>query len=230
MYLFYYILGLPEICYRLYYGYIVYFQLFAVNIKSMTAIRLLRSITLACCSAAFTTFLYNYFHREETEVLFFYGTLPICNLHRNIATTTTSIQNNECFECKLNIIIGWLNKAKNTLDVCMYMLNHELLANAVIDAHKRGVNVRIILNEDNLNTTWAMGNMGISKKVNKGKHNEHLMHHKFVIIDNKKIILGSLNWTKASVRANWENSFITNNCELVNPFRQEFQKLWKQFN
>ncbi|XP_060865827.1 uncharacterized protein LOC132941694 [Metopolophium dirhodum] len=196
----------------------------------MTTIRLLGSFTLACCSAAFTTLLYNYFNQEETEVLFFYGTLPLCNLHRNITTITTTIQNNECFECKLSIIIGWLNKSKRTLDVCMYMLNNELLSNAVIDAYKRGVKVRIILNEDDLQTTWKMGNIGISKRVNKGKSHENLMHHKFVIIDNKKVILGSLNWTKMSVRANWENIFITNNCELVNPFRQEFLRLWKQFN
>jgi len=195
----------------------------------MSTIRLLGSITLAGCSAAFTTLLYNYFHQEETEVLFFYGTMPICNFHRNLATITTPIQNNECFKCKLNIIIGWLNKTKKTLDICMYMLNQELLANAVIDAHKRGVIVRIILNEDNLEFTWKLGNMGISKRVKKGNLNDNLMHHKFVIIDNKKVILGSMNWTIKSVRANWENSFITNNCELVNPFRQEFQRLWKLF-
>lgn len=198
--------------------------------RSMSTIPLLGSITLACCSAAFTTLLYNYFHQEETEVLFFYGTMPICNFHRNLATKTIPIQNNECFECKLNKIIGWLNQTKKTLDICMYMFNHELLANAVIDAHKRGVIVRMIINEDNIQTTWKMGNMGISKRSNKAIHNENLMHHKFVIIDNKKVILGSMNWTKMSVRANWENSFITNNCELVNPFRKEFQRLWKVFN
>jgi len=196
----------------------------------MSTIHLLGSITFACCSAAVTALLYNYFNQEETEVLFFYGTLPNCNFHRNLTNKITAIQNNECFECKLNIIIGWLNKTKKTLDICMYMFNHELLANAVIDAHKRGVIVRMIINEENLHTTWKMGNMGILKKVNKANHNENLMHHKFVIIDNKKVILGSQNWTKMSVRANWENSFITNNCDLVNPFRKEFQRLWKLFN
>jgi len=196
----------------------------------MTTIRLLGGFTLACCSAALTSLLYNYFHQEETEVLFFYGTLPLCNLHRNITTITTTIQNNECFQCKQSIIIEWLSKSKKTLDICMYMFNHELLSNAVIGAHKRGVSVRIILHEDNLQTTWKMGNIGILKRVNRGEHNEHLMHHKFIIIDSKKVILGSMNWTKMSSRTNWENIFITNNCQLVNPFRQEFQRLWKHFN
>lgn len=196
----------------------------------MNIIRILGNVTLACCSASLSTILYNYFHKEETEVLFFYGIVPICNLHHNIPTITLPIQNNECFECKVNIIIGYLNKAKTTLDICMYMLNHELLANAIIGAYKRGVNVRLILNEDNSKSTWKIGNIGILKKIKKDKHKEYLMHHKFVIIDNKKVILGSMNWTKISVRANFENVFITNNNELVYSFSQEFQRLWKQFN
>ncbi|XP_026814209.1 mitochondrial cardiolipin hydrolase-like [Rhopalosiphum maidis] len=196
----------------------------------MTIIRFLGSVILACCSVSFSTFLYNYFHQEKTEVIFFYGTVPICNIHRNVAAITPIVQNIECFECKLNIIIECLNKAKRTLDICMYMLTHDSLTNSIIDAYKRGVNVKIILNEDNAMTTWQLGSMGILKKVKKNKYDEYLMHHKFVIIDNKKVILGSMNWTKMSVRANWENVFITNNCELVNPFRQEFQRLWKQFD
>jgi len=213
-----------------------YFEVYCIKIisfftyRSINTLRLLGSVTLACCSAAFTTLLYNYFHQEETEVIFFYGTVPICNLHRNLQTTTTTVQDNDCFECKLNTIIGWINKTKKTLDVCMYRFNHKLLANAVIDAHKRGVNVRLILNDDSLETTWKMGRMGILKRVKKSKYHVNLMHHKFIIIDNKKVILGSLNWTKMSVRTNWENTFITNNCEIVNPFKQEFQRLWEEFD
>ncbi|XP_025206412.1 mitochondrial cardiolipin hydrolase-like, partial [Melanaphis sacchari] len=195
-------------------------------VRSLTMIHRLGSIILACSSASFSTFLYNYFYREETEVLFFYGFMEICNFHRNIAAITPVVQNNECFKCKLNILIGYLNRAKNTLDICLYTLSHELLTNAILDAYKRGVNVRLIVDYDNFMTTWKISNVGISKRVN--KHDKYLMHHKFVIIDNKKVILGSLNWTM-SPRTNWENVFITNNCELVNPFRQEFLRLWEQF-
>lgn len=196
----------------------------------MVSIHLLGNCVLACCSAALTTLLYNYFHQEETEVLFFFGYAPICNNHYNIETTTTTLPNKECSMCNINKIIGWLNKTKKTLDICMYMFNHELLLIAILNAHKRGVIVRIILNDDNINTSWRIGSVGILKRVKKAQHVDKLMHHKFIIIDHKKVISGSLNWNIQSIRANWENAFITNNCELVNSFRQEFQRLWKQFD
>lgn len=126
-------------------------------------------------------------------------------------------------------IIGWLNESQRTLDICMYMLSYDLFANVIIDAHKRGVKVRLILNEDNVNTTWKLGIMGINKKVKRKIYDKNLMHHKFIIIDNKKVILGSLNWTRMGVRNNWENTFLSNDCKLVDPFIQEFQRLWNEF-
>jgi len=131
--------------------------------------------------------------------------------------------------CKVDIIIGWINETKKTLDICMYMFNCELFSNAIISAHKRGVLVRLIVNEDFVRTTWKMGEIGISKKVKKSPSLDNLMHHKFVIIDNNKIILGSLNWTIMAIRKNWENIFITNDRRLVDPFRQEFEQLWTTF-
>lgn len=184
---------------------------------------LLINITVGCCTSALINLLFKYFNREQNEVLFFYG-------NQSISGSKKCIQNNcKCSECNLHKIIGWLNGAKKTLDICMYMLSHELLTKAVIDAHKRGVCVRLITNEDNVKTTWRMGIMGIAKKVKNQQYPNKLMHHKFIIIDTKKCILGSLNWTYSATRNNWENIFITNECKLVDPYVQEFQRLWRQF-
>jgi phosphatidylserine/phosphatidylglycerophosphate/cardiolipin synthase-like enzyme len=133
--------------------------------------------------------------------------------------------------CNVYKIIGWLNETKKTLDICMYSLNSELLTNAIIDAHKRGVHVRIIVDEDNIRSTWKFGTMGIAKRVKLMQFNaKMLMHHKFIIIDNKKVILGSMNWTVNAVRRNWENVFLTNKYQIVDPFRHEFKTIWKQFD
>lgn len=178
---------------------------------------------MGCCTSALTYILYNYFNRERNEVLFFYG-------NQSISDSQKCIQNNcKCSTCNLHTIIGWLNGAKKTLDICMYMLSHELLTKVVIDAHKRGVCVRLITNEDNVKSTWRMGIMGIAKKIKNHPYSNKLMHHKFIIIDNKKCILGSLNWTNSGIRNNWENIFITNERKLIDPYIQEFQRLWRQF-
>jgi len=192
-------------------------------------IKVLINIAVACASASVTILLYNYFHRERNEVIFFYGQQPTCDYHLGKTTAINTLQIGKCYMCKVYKIIGWLNESRSTLDICMYMLTYNLFVNAIIDAHRRGVKVRLIVDEDNVSTTWKLGTMGISKKVKRKIYNVNLMHHKFIIIDNKKVILGSLNWTIKGVHNNWENTFLTNDFKLVGPFIQEFQRLWNEF-
>jgi len=189
--------------------------------------KLLINIAVACSSALATTLLYNYFHQKRNEIIFFYGKQPHCDYHRNLTTVQNIHETNKCSMCKVYKIIGWLNEAQTTIDVCMYMLTYDLLANAIINAHKRGVQIRLILDQDNVEITWKMGIMGIAKKVK--RNSSCLMHHKFIIIDNKNIISGSMNWTYTGAHRNWENVFISNNHKLVDAFSREFQRLWKQF-
>lgn len=193
--------------------------------------KLLINVTLSCASAILTTLLYKYFYRERNEVIFFYGYQSICDHHMNdTVITRNALQRTDCSQCKVQKIIEWICEARKTLDICLYMFSSKQLSEAVIDAHKRGVCVRLILDCETIKTTWKMGTLGISKKVKNKSYGDMLMHHKFIIIDSKTVILGSLNWTLMGIRHNWENVFITNEPELVNPFNQEFQKLWKTFN
>jgi len=185
------------------------------------------NIAVACSSALATTLLYNYFHQECNEVIFFYGQQPYCDYHRNLTTVKNIHGTSKCSICKVYKIIELLSKAQTTLDVCMYMLTYDLLTNALINAHKRGVRIRLILDEDNVGVTWKMGIMGIAKRIKRNP--SCLMHHKFIIIDNKNVISGSMNWTYMGVHRNWENIFISNDRKLVDPFSREFQRLWKRF-
>lgn len=52
------------------------------------------------------------------------------------------------------------------------------------------------------------------------------MHHKFAVVDGRRLISGSLNWTLTAVQSNLENVLITEETDLVQPFIKEFQRLW----
>lgn len=52
------------------------------------------------------------------------------------------------------------------------------------------------------------------------------MHHKFLVADNEILVNGSFNWTNQAVMGNFENLVITSENNLVNPFVEEFQRLW----
>lgn len=193
--------------------------------------KLLIPSMLAVCSAALTTIVYSYVHSKRNEAIFFFGNLhEPCSFHKlyKIVTVNTT-QKNECCMCKLNKIIGWITEAKTSIDLCIYMFSSELILNAIIDAHKRGVVIRLIVDNDSIKTTWVLGQMGIMKRIKKSVFKNNIMHHKFIIIDNNKLISGSLNWTMMAIRNNWENIFITNDHGLVDPFKREFERLWIHF-
>jgi len=56
------------------------------------------------------------------------------------------------------------------------------------------------------------------------------MHHKFVVIDGRVLLTGSFNWTRQAISGNQENLLALTNKRIVSLYRQEFDKLWKNFD
>lgn len=58
---------------------------------------------------------------------------------------------------------------------------------------------------------------------------ESMVHHKFCIIDDKKLITGSYNWTYYAENRNWENVLIIKDSKILSSFINEFEKIKKHF-
>ena len=52
------------------------------------------------------------------------------------------------------------------------------------------------------------------------------MHNKIVIVDDKKVITGSYNFTNDAENKNYENVIISDIPEFVADYVKEFDKLW----
>ena len=50
------------------------------------------------------------------------------------------------------------------------------------------------------------------------------------IVDNSLVMTGSFNWTMQAIMGNNENVIITSVNEIVNPYVNEFEKLWQEFD
>jgi len=100
-----------------------------------------------------------------------------------------------------------------------------------MDAKKRGINVRIITDDDQSLTLGSdiekMKEHGILTRMDNSPAN---MHNKFAVIDHKVVLNGSFNWTRAASTANRENVVITNEKDLVTAFSTEFEKLWTTYS
>jgi len=124
-------------------------------------------------------------------------------------------------------IIEDLDKARKTIDIAMYYFTDRDLANAVIDAHDRGVKVRIYLDKDQEEAKYAksryLTNHGIPLRYSS---NPYIMHHKFCVIDNDIVITGSYNWTASADKRNNENLLVIHDAKIAQEYSVEFNRLW----
>ena len=119
-----------------------------------------------------------------------------------------------------------IKDAKQSIDIPIFFLTHNAVSKELVKAHNRGVVVRVIIDSTGASNGYSkhqyLRDNGIKVKVENwgGK-----MHMKTAIIDQKHIIIGSMNWTKAGVTKNDENTLIIKNSsskglQLTNFFNE----------
>jgi phosphatidylserine/phosphatidylglycerophosphate/cardiolipin synthase-like enzyme len=132
-------------------------------------------------------------------------------------------------------LIQLINNTQHKLHAAIYMLTDKQIAQALIDAKKRGVDVKIIVDQATMDFEYGKGkflkNSDIeiyiySPKSKTRSSNKRLpiMHHKFAILDDK-IWTGSFNWTKSANQRNQENVIITTNKKVYAKFEKQFEIL-----
>lgn len=129
-----------------------------------------------------------------------------------------------------NQIIGLIKSASRNLDICVFTITDNRLSREIIDAHDRGVAVRIITDnnkaEDRGSDVDELEAKGIPLRVDNTRHH---MHHKFAIFDDAIVLTGSYNWTRSAALNNEENFTISDDRRFLKAFRSEFETLWKKF-
>lgn len=134
-------------------------------------------------------------------------------------------------ETSLSKLVTILLEAKQSLDVCVFTINCRELADATIQLHKSGVVVRVLTDDEQMGSTGSQ----IEKFRREGIQVRHdlssfFMHHKFVVIDRKRLVNGSFNWTRQAVTGNRENVVISSDKQLVEAFSEEFERLWLEYD
>ena len=130
-----------------------------------------------------------------------------------------------------DVIIHELDHCERSLKICVFTISDNPISNSILEAHKRGVKVSIITDDgkifDKGSDIKLLNREGINVKID--SYNS-LMHHKFCVVDNSKVISGSYNWTKTAAEVNNENIIITDEVKIVKAFIVEFDKLWHEMS
>ena len=127
----------------------------------------------------------------------------------------------------LSQIIKELNTAKSSVDIAMAWFTHKQLLEQVSKLCEKGIAVRIVLAKNDYNSSTALANIkekGAQVLYLQGS-GYGMMHHKFCIIDSKRAITGSFNWTGNAVSNSSENAIFTSDREIIKPLIMEFDKL-----
>ena len=123
-----------------------------------------------------------------------------------------------------------LKSSRYAIDICVFTITDDRVTSEIIDAHRRGVAVRVISDNDKAHDPGSdidrMARSGIPVHVD-AKPNH--MHHKFALFDRSRLLTGSYNWTRSASMYNEENFLITDDKRLVRAYEDEFNRLWKRF-
>lgn len=128
-----------------------------------------------------------------------------------------------------NALKGLLDGARESLAICVFTITDNTLSAAILGAYRRGVNVRIISDNDKAYDQGAdihkLAEMKVPVRTDVTP--DH-MHHKFMVVDSKVVATGSYNWTRSAARDNFENVLVTEDPGAVSSFLGEFNRLWEE--
>lgn len=118
-----------------------------------------------------------------------------------------------------------IDSARLTLDIAIYSIGLRSIRDAIIRAHKRGVQVRMVMESDNMDRSapQRLKEEGIPIL---GDRREGLMHNKFVIIDGYEVWTGSANFTETGLYA--DNNFLLRlrSVKIAENFIKEFNEMF----
>lgn len=125
-------------------------------------------------------------------------------------------------------LLDLISQAQYAIDVAIYSFTDDVLAEALIEAHKRGVQVRVMMEATNVNSQGSeacrLVRAGIPVRNDLASG---LFHHKFLVIDGIWVVTGSYNWSAAANDKNYENVVILRCSEIAAFFVKHFDTmLW----
>jgi phosphatidylserine/phosphatidylglycerophosphate/cardiolipin synthase-like enzyme len=124
-------------------------------------------------------------------------------------------------------IIKEVDSAKSEVLVQAYYFTSAPIGKALIDAHKRGIRVEVILDRSQVKPDGQycpakfFFDAGISVYIDSA---HQIAHNKIMIIDRATVITGSFNFTRTAEERNAENLLVIPSKELAVKYLENWQR------
>lgn len=149
------------------------------------------------------------------------------NKHLQIGNSILSIYFSPQDKGITEAVVPLIRNSKKYIYLPTFLITHNALKEELLAAHKRGVDVRVIIDATNTSVRHSafkeLRAGGIPVKVENyaGK-----MHAKTIIIDDEYLILGSTNFSSSGENKNDENMIIIENPKLAKAYKNYFEYFW----
>ncbi|HSB65677.1 MAG TPA: phospholipase D-like domain-containing protein [Anaerolineales bacterium] len=119
-----------------------------------------------------------------------------------------------------------IEEARLSVDMAVYDLNLWSIRDALIGAHRHGIEVRVVTDSDNMDELeiQELKEAGIEVL---GDRREGLMHDKFVVIDRSVVWTGSMNFTTGGGYLDNNNLIRIQSSQLADDYTVEFEQMFE---
>ncbi|WP_426415335.1 phospholipase D-like domain-containing protein [Aestuariirhabdus sp. LZHN29] len=170
-------------------------------------------------------------HPEQAKRLLDWlrAVMRILDNSQSLAGMESSVYFSPGDDCREKLV-AMIRGARQNLDICVFTISDDRISEAIMAAHRRGVAVRIISDDDKAHDRGSdidrFRSKGVPLRLDSDASH---MHNKFAIVDRSVLANGSFNWTRSASDRNQENILVTEDPALVRPFLSRFELLWSQY-
>lgn len=130
------------------------------------------------------------------------------------------------------LVLDTINSAQNSIRMMAYSFTDPDVMKALINANKRGVDIRIVIDE-NGNTSSAsreaIKTMRLMKIPLRMDNDFTIQHDKVIIVDEITVQTGSYNYSRAAAKKNSENVVVLSNMpDIAEQCLEHWQDRWER--
>lgn len=125
----------------------------------------------------------------------------------------------------IDVMIGLIDSTEVSLEVAVMGLSYDPVWEAMIRAYDRGVNVRVVgdaghMYNDGYEALFERHIPFVTGNLN------HIMHHKFMVSDDRFLFCGTANWTPTDLERNANNFVLVDSPSVAKDFQDEFEQMF----
>ena len=126
------------------------------------------------------------------------------------------------------LVVKVIDSAQHSIRVLAYSFTSAPIAKALVEAHKRGVDVQVVVDKSQKSARYTsatfIANASIPVRID-FKH--AIAHNTVIIVDGHTVQQGSFNYTKAAEESNGENVLVNwDNRQLAEVYLKDWQRHW----